>query len=127
MSHRRARIVLALVLGLPLTVAMSAAATAPQATSRQAATAPRGTASPQGGGSHHGPRYGPYFETWTSVRASRWWAGKSGARYYLAFLQTPRKGSCTVAWNGDRKARPSVPAGAGSHGIAEAPLRWAGT
>jgi hypothetical protein len=29
-------------------------------------------------------------------------ARKSGARYLtLAFLQTPEKGSCTVAWNGD--------------------------
>ena len=47
--------------------------------------------------------YAPYFETWTtdSIPAL---ARRSGARYLtLAFLQTPRKGSCRVAWDGDRK------------------------
>jgi len=45
--------------------------------------------------------YAPYFETWTagSITSA---ARQSGARYFtLAFLQTPRKGSCTPAWDGD--------------------------
>jgi hypothetical protein len=47
--------------------------------------------------------YAPYFETWTSDSIPQV-AKQSGARYLtLAFLQTPRKGSCTVAWNGDKK------------------------
>ena len=111
MSHRRARTVLALVLGLPLTVAMTAAATAPQgATSREAVTSPRGTASPQGNGSHHAPRYAPYFETWTKDKLPAV-ASASGARTLtLAFLQTPKKGSCEVTWNGDKK-QPARPGG----------------
>jgi Glycosyl hydrolases family 18 len=55
---------------------------------------------------HHGrfarPVYAPYFETWTknSIPAV---ARGSGARYLtLAFLQTPKRGSCSVAWNGNR-------------------------
>jgi hypothetical protein len=45
--------------------------------------------------------YAPYFETWTkdSIPAV---ARASGARYLtLAFLQTPKRGSCQVAWNGN--------------------------
>jgi hypothetical protein len=48
------------------------------------------------------PVYAPYFETWTknSIPAV---ARASGARYLtLAFLQTPKRGSCSVAWNGNR-------------------------
>ncbi len=44
--------------------------------------------------------YAPYFETWTtdSIPAVAW---KSEARYFsLAFLQTAKKGSCAVTWNG---------------------------
>lgn len=61
--------------------------------------------------------YAPYFETWTdnSIPAV---ASKSGARYFtLAFLQTPKKGSCTVTWNGDRK-QAVRPGGRYVHGIA---------
>jgi hypothetical protein len=61
--------------------------------------------------------FAPYFETWTknSIPAV---ATKSGARYFtLAFLQTPKKGSCTVAWNGDRK-QIVRPGGRYVHGIA---------
>jgi Glycosyl hydrolases family 18 len=46
--------------------------------------------------------YAPYFETWTtdSIPAVAW---KSEARYFsLAFLQTARKGSCAVTWNGTK-------------------------
>jgi Glycosyl hydrolases family 18 len=47
--------------------------------------------------------YAPYFETWTKERISAI-ASRSGARYFtLAFLQTPRRGSCALAWNGDRR------------------------
>ena len=109
MSHRRARTVLALALGLPLTVAMTAAATAPQAAasrpaaaapqaaaSRQAAVAPQAAASPQGDGSRRGPRYAPYFETWTKGKLPAV-ASASGARTLtLAFLQTPSRGSCSL-------------------------------
>ena len=56
MRHRRfrARTVLALVLGLPLTVAMTAAA-----------------AIPQGAAASRLP-YAPYFETWTKNRLPPW-------------------------------------------------------
>jgi hypothetical protein len=44
--------------------------------------------------------YAPYFETWTRNNIPAV-ARKSGARYLtLAFLQTPKKGSCTLAWSG---------------------------
>ena len=44
--------------------------------------------------------YAPYFETWTtdSIPAI---AAESGARYLaLAFIQTPKAGSCALTWNG---------------------------
>ncbi|HXP18544.1 MAG TPA: chitinase [Streptosporangiaceae bacterium] len=57
--------------------------------------------------SWHGHRlpnriYAPYLEAWT-----RDWlpavAARSGARYFtLAFLQTAKRGSCTLTWNGYR-------------------------
>ena len=46
--------------------------------------------------------YAPYFETWTtdSIPAVAW---KSEARYFsLAFLQTAKKGSCDLTWNGTK-------------------------
>src|SRR5215471_7313677 len=47
--------------------------------------------------------YAPYFETWTSDSIPAV-ARASGARYQtLAFLQTPKPGSCSIAWNGSRK------------------------
>ena len=46
--------------------------------------------------------YAPYFETWTPqslVRVAR----SSGTHHLtLAFIQTPKPGSCTPTWNGDR-------------------------
>jgi hypothetical protein len=59
MTYRwlRARPVLALTLGVPLTLAMTAATAA---------------AAPQGDGAHGGPRYAPYFETWTKDKLARW-------------------------------------------------------
>jgi len=45
--------------------------------------------------------YAPYFETWTTDSIATI-AQQSGARYFtLAFIQTPKKGSCTPTWNGD--------------------------
>jgi hypothetical protein len=45
--------------------------------------------------------YAPYFETWTPDSITTI-AQQSGARYFtLAFLQTPRKGSCVATWDGD--------------------------
>ncbi len=45
--------------------------------------------------------YAPYFETWTPDSITTI-AQQSGARYFtLAFLQTPRRGSCVPAWDGD--------------------------
>ncbi len=88
MTHRwfGARTVLTLGLAIPLAVAMTAAA-----------------ASPKGGGPHRGLRYAPYFETWTKNTLPAV-AQASGARdLTLAFLQTPKKGSCSVAWNGIAK------------------------
>jgi hypothetical protein len=54
-------------------------------------------------GRSRGPVYVPYFETWTKDKIPAV-ARASGARYLtLAFLQTPKRGSCSVAWNGDRR------------------------
>ena len=56
-------------------------------------------------GARHAPQlvYAPYFEAWTSDSITRV-ARDSGARYLtLAFLQTLKRGSCTLAWNGYRK------------------------
>ena len=57
-----------------------------------------------------GRLFAPYFETWTRDSISAV-AKESGARYLtLAFLQTPRRGSCTLTWNGNRRQR-IVPGG----------------
>src|SRR5256884_121988 len=46
--------------------------------------------------------YAPYFETWTSDSIPAI-AAKSGARFFsLAFLQTAKKGSCALTWNGTK-------------------------
>jgi hypothetical protein len=46
--------------------------------------------------------YAPYFETWTTDGLTRT-AQQSGARYFtLAFLETPSKTSCSLAWNGSK-------------------------
>jgi hypothetical protein len=44
--------------------------------------------------------YAPYFEAYLPTSISKI-ARRSGARYHtLAFIQTPKKGSCTATWNG---------------------------
>jgi hypothetical protein len=63
-----------------------------------------GTPAASAGTSHRGGLpaflYAPYFETWTKDSVPEV-ARQSGARYLtLAFLQTLKKGSCTLAWNG---------------------------
>ena len=86
---------LALVLGLPLAVTTAAGAVSTTV--------------------HHGwgrpaPVYAPYFETWTKDQLPAV-ARASGARdLTLAFLQTPKRGSCSVTWNGDAK-QPVRPGG----------------
>jgi chitinase len=85
----------ALAVCAPLTVAMTAGAAAAAGTGSAAATHDHGRS--------RGPVYVPYFETWTKDKIPAV-ARASGARYLtLAFLQTPKRGSCSVAWNGDRR------------------------
>jgi Glycosyl hydrolases family 18 len=58
--------------------------------------------------------YAPYFEAYLPTSISKI-ARQSGARYLtLAFIQTPKKGSCTATWNGDVKEPLS-----GGHYLAE--------
>jgi hypothetical protein len=66
--------------------------------------------------------YAPYFEAYLPTSISKI-AKKSGARYLtLAFIQTPKKGSCTATWNGNAKQPLS-----GGHYLAEiAALRHMG-
>src|SRR5215831_19050201 len=46
--------------------------------------------------------YAPYFETWTTDSLTTT-AQQSGARdFTLAFLETPSKTSCRLAWNGSK-------------------------
>ena len=82
---------------------IASASSASSASARHATSARHASAAGQHGGRLPRFIYAPYFETWTtnSIPAV---ARKSGAKYQtLAFLQTPRKGSCTVTWNGARK------------------------
>jgi Glycosyl hydrolases family 18 len=80
------QLALAIALCVPLAATMTSGAAA-------AATHP---------GRFARPVYAPYFETWTKDRLPSV-ARASGARYLtLAFLQTPKRGSCSVAWNGNR-------------------------
>jgi hypothetical protein len=45
--------------------------------------------------------FAPYFETWSTNRLIRV-AQRSGVRNFtLAFIQAPKRGSCTPTWNGD--------------------------
>ena len=94
----RPRTALALGLCAPLALALGAGPAT-------AAAHPAAHHAPAAAGHGHAriPRhvYAPYFETWTRNNIPAV-ARKSGARYLtLAFLQTPKKVSCQVAWNGD--------------------------
>jgi hypothetical protein len=115
----RSRTALALGACVPLavvlatgTVGAAASAARPAAGTQtgagtRAAAATRAAALTGTAGAGHGnalvPRqvYAPYFETWTKNTIPAV-ARESGARYLtLAFLQTPQRGSCSVAWDGD--------------------------
>lgn len=64
------------------------------------ATTSRAAPASAAGGTLPAHVYAPYFETWTRDGLTAT-AQRTGARYFtLAFLQTPRPGSCDVAWNG---------------------------
>jgi hypothetical protein len=92
---------LALALGVSLAVATTAGAVSATAVSATAARHDWGTPA---------PAYAPYFETWTKDQLPAV-ARASGARdLTLAFLQTPKRGSCSVTWNGDPK-QPVRPGG----------------
>jgi Glycosyl hydrolases family 18 len=66
--------------------------------------------------------YAPYFETWSRNHIYRI-ARRSGAHHLtLAFIQTPRRGSCNPTWNGD----PRRPTAAGGYSAGIAALRRAG-
>jgi hypothetical protein len=66
--------------------------------------------------------FAPYFETWSTNRLIRV-AGRSGARdFTLAFVQAPRRRSCTPTWNGD----PAEPTAAGRYLPGLAALRREG-
>src|SRR5215469_8363147 len=98
----RPRTTLALGLCVPLTVVLATGAAGAAAATR-----------PASAGHSLVPRhvYAPYFETWTKDSIATV-ARHSGARYLtLAFLQTPKRGSCSVAWNGtpSRLAGPRDP------------------
>ena len=87
---------LALVLGLPMAVTTAAGAVSTTAVHHDWGRA--------------APAYAPYFETWTKDQLPAV-ARASGARdLTLAFLQTPKRGSCSVTWNGDAK-QPVRPGG----------------
>jgi Glycosyl hydrolases family 18 len=93
----RPRTALALGLCVPLTLALGAGAAA--AAARSAPAAHTVVSHPRNLIPRH--VYAPYFETWTRANIPAT-ARKSGAHYLtLAFLQTPKKGSCTVAWDGN--------------------------
>jgi hypothetical protein len=102
----RLRVVPVLALCVPLVVATTAGAAIAGATTHARAAHTRSMAVQHAAAAHGNgalPRriYAPYFETWTNGKLQTV-AGASGARYLtLAFLQTPKKGSCSVAWDGD--------------------------
>jgi chitinase len=107
-SLLRPRATVALGLCIPLTVLLATGAVGAAAAARPARAVHQA-----GAGQSLLPRqvYAPYLETWQHNGLGVI-ARKSGARYLtLAFLQTPKRGSCSVAWNGDpaRMVGPSDP------------------
>ncbi|MEP7024797.1 MAG: chitinase [Actinomycetota bacterium] len=84
------------VAGVPLT-ALSTAGAAPAAHAAAAGAAAR----PDRAKPLPAQVYAPYFEGWRAVSIPSV-AHRSGVRYFsLAALQTARRGSCTLTWNGD--------------------------
>jgi hypothetical protein len=104
---RRSSAPLAVALALALGVSLAVATTA--GTASASARAVSATAARYNWGTP-APAYAPYFETWTKDQLPAV-ARASGARALtLAFLQTPKRGSCSVTWNGDAK-QPVRPGG----------------
>jgi hypothetical protein len=67
--------------------------------------------------------FAPYFETYQQHDSPALLSKRSGARYLtLAFLETARRGSCTVVWNGDRH----TPVSAAQYGADIAKVRARG-
>lgn len=88
-----------------VTAAWASSAGSNHASTASASTGSASTAAASWPAGHRSPRlaYAPYFETWTTDSITTV-ARESGARYLtLAFLQTPKRGSCALAWNGYRK------------------------
>ena len=86
--------------GLPLALAAAAALTAVMSGLLTAAPA---AAAAQARTRLPAHVYAPYYETYLApdTPSISTIARESGARYFtLAFLQTPKKGSCTLDWNG---------------------------
>jgi len=114
MRSRSARIRRTLPVALGAALAVTTAAGATSATAARAAvTTPAATT--RAATAHHDRgrpalAYAPYFETWTDGTLPSV-ARASGARdLTLAFLQTPKRGSCSVTWNGLAK-QPVKPGG----------------
>jgi Glycosyl hydrolases family 18 len=102
-SSLRARTTLVLGLCVPLAVVLATGAVGAAAAAGHPARAVRPAGAGRGPGLVPRQVYAPYFETWQDNKLPVI-ARKSGARYLtLAFLQTPKRGSCSVAWNGDPK------------------------
>ena len=101
------RFVLALTAVALLSASVLAQPAAQARTTAQARITAQARTTAQAGAAGRGkvwPRqvYAPYFETWTSDRIPAV-AVKSGARFFsLAFLQTAKKGSCALTWNGTK-------------------------
>ena len=92
------------VLALTAVALLAASVLAQPAAHARTAAHPRTTAQAGIAGREDWPRqvYAPYFETWTSDSIPVV-AAKSGARFFsLAFLQTAKKGSCALTWNGTK-------------------------
>jgi hypothetical protein len=114
----RPALIAAAAAGAVTCLAIAAALAGPPA-SRTGAGLAAGAAGQQGPGALPQSIYAPYFETYLTKSNIATVARESGARYLtLAFLQTPRRGSCTLTWNGDRK-EPVRPGGRYTTQIAE--------
>jgi hypothetical protein len=90
LRHPRGRAA-ALAAAAALAVSACAAAAAPAAAANRPSAIPAQV-------------YAPYFEAYLTKSNIATVAKASGAHYLtLAFIQTPKKGSCTPTWNGDAK------------------------
>ena len=117
MNLHFSRLRVALAAGLSVAAAGGMSVALPASGAAGTTVAPAAAAASTAGRLLPGRLFAPYFETWTKDSISAV-AKASGARYLtLAFLQTPRRGSCTLTWNGNRRQR-IVPGGRYTAGIA---------